>query len=251
MRRRFVWRSGWRGSGDGRQQGRAAALSSNQLSGGFEIFLEPDPGQFRDFVECAGLFKEMAGAGNDFETVRGIVRQGGNRGAVEAENYRIVVTDDEEGRRVDSRERGAGKIRPAASRDDCMYYPGVIGCCCECRGGTRARPEIAEAEAVETILCADPVGYGGEAGDQEFDIEAQSPGSGVYAFLVFCQEIGEDSRDGAAVQRAGHAAVSGAVAAAAAAVGEENKTGGVFGKRKIGGERRAAGGYAYLFVCNV
>ncbi len=84
--------------------------------------------------------------------------------------------------------------------------------------------EITDRETLQVRLAANPIGYGNQAPDEQMDVETQLRGAHIDRFLFGRKKIDQNGRDGAAIQDIGHAAISRALAAAAAAMWDRHSS---------------------------
>src|SRR5205814_10639331 len=68
--------------------------------------------------------------------------------------------------------------------------------------------------------CGEPVHDSRYPSGEQVDVKAQVRGVQVDALLFFGEEVGKDGAEAAVVENAGHVTITGAVAPAAAAVGD-------------------------------
>src|SRR2546427_5132232 len=73
-------------------------------------------------LQCPRFFKEMAGAGHDFQPF--LPCQLGKGFAVELEHGPVFTSNNKQSRRDHVSQRFSGKVWPATTRNDCCDYIG-------------------------------------------------------------------------------------------------------------------------------
>src|SRR5690606_38728353 len=80
------------------------------------------------------------------------------RRAVEVKDLAVLAADDQQRRRPDAAQVGAGEVRPAAARDDRPDRHGPMGGRDERRGGSGARAEESDRQTRRGLVLASPFG---------------------------------------------------------------------------------------------
>src|SRR5271166_656603 len=156
----------------------------------------------------------MARAGYDFERLWSAESR--QSLMVEFDHAVIRAPDDEERRRVDTIENRLRQIRPPAPRYDGPDTPAEFRGRDQSRGGAGARAEQSERHLMKLRVLIEPVdGVNQPAGEQR-DIEDV----GAVALFIHRQEIEQQSRHAAFVERFGDNLVAWTKAARAASVRE-------------------------------
>lgn len=126
-----------------------------------EVLAEPVPREHGYPVQAAGFFEQVTGSGDDFELMLGLRRKLGHRRIVQVQDYRIVAADDKQCWRQDPFKGRACQVWPASARDHRLDDLRALHRRDKSGRRSRAGPEIAEAQILQTGLPPDPVGNPG------------------------------------------------------------------------------------------
>src|SRR5271166_7032429 len=156
----------------------------------------------------------MARAGYDFERLWSAESR--QSLMVEFDHAVIRAPDDEERRRVDTIENRLRQIRPPAPRYDGPDTPAELRGRDQSRGGTGARAEQSERHLMKLRVPIEPVDGVNQPAGEQHDVED------VRAVALFFdrQEIEQQSRHAAFVERFGDNLVARTEAAGSASVRE-------------------------------
>src|SRR5262249_51825664 len=211
---------------------RLVLRESQQVTG------EPVQGQPGDLLQRARLLEQVRGARNDLQP--GLATQLLHGGAVELDDCRVELPDDEQGRLADRAQAAAGEVGAAAAGDDRGHRAGPGRGRDQRRRGAGARAEQPDREAWGGVVTGQPVGQGGDPQPEHADVEPELTGPLVDLLLRRGEQVGQDGGQAGALELAGHVSVARAVAAAAAALREQHHSARRLGGHQVGGQRHAA-----------
>lgn len=109
-----------------------------------QIRLKPVASKPGDFLEGTGLFKQMRGAGHDFQAL--LTLQGTTALAIQAEHHRVLCTNDLQGRCLHSRQHRPRQIGPPSPTDHGVHHIRPCGCGQQRRGRTGTCAEQADPQ---------------------------------------------------------------------------------------------------------
>src|SRR5579883_192294 len=178
----------------------------------------------------------MARPGNDFELMRGLMRQPRQSPVVQIQNHGIVSAYDEQSWGFDALKSGPRQVWPAAPGNHSAHRSGAVRRGDESGGGSGAGPKIAKLHFFKGGLRQNPARDRPQAPPQPRNIEAQLGRFNVNGLLFFGQQIDQNGADAAAMKRPGHLQVPGAMAAAPAAMRKHNHAAGAVGNGNVGGK---------------
>ena len=195
---------------------------------------EPAGSEVRNLLERARLLEQVRCARDDPQLAR--ARQALHRPAIQRENNVVQAPDDQQGRSPDAFQRVARQVGPPAAGD---HGPQAVRhrrrrnerCC-----GPGARPETADGKAARPLVARQPCSRPHDATRQQVDVEAQRARSLIHQLLVACEQVQQECPQSRRAQPLCDEPVAGRVAAAAAAVGEQDDCGGPRGNTEITGQ---------------
>jgi hypothetical protein len=207
-----------------------SACRSSALGRG-KVPLEPVRRQARNFLQRPRFLEEVRRAGDDRKLLLALHSLVG--GLVQANDDIVIFANDEQRRRPNLFQRVASQIRPAAPRYDGMHPAWPRGCRHQRGCTTGARTEAARVQPGSVRLLGDPVNRSNQALRKQIDVEAKLGGSKVDRFLLCREQIEQERRQSGVLERSRDVAVARTVTAAAAAMCEQDETGGESGKSQI------------------
>ena len=146
---------------------------------------------------------------------------------VERDDLLVAAADNEEGGGSNVGEGGAGQVGADAAGDDSADRVRAIRGGNQGSRGTGAGPEETDWQLLGSSVRLEPVDGGGQAFCQQRDIEAKLAGALIDQIFLLGKQIEQQGGETSLLQHAGHIAIAGAEAAAAAAVSEEDDSPGI------------------------
>ena len=134
---------------------------------------EPGPGESGDVVECARLFEQMGGAGDDAQPVRASQPHLG--GPVEVDDDVVAAADDQQRGGPDKTQPWAREVGSAAAGHDGRHVVVRVGGGPQGGAGSGARPEVADWQTFGAGLVVQPGGDVEEPAGEQFSVEDVAP----------------------------------------------------------------------------
>src|SRR5829696_1749555 len=158
---------------------------------------EPGDGQLGHLFQGPWLLEQVTGARDDLQAR--LAAEPVQGGPVELQHLGVESADDQQGGRQHASQGGPGQ---------------------EGGAGAGAGTEQANGQTGGPLLCGQPVGGGPQPPGQQLNVEAESAAGAVGGFLFEGEQVEQEGGQAGPAERGGDLPVAGAVAAAAAAVGE-------------------------------
>ena len=155
----------------------------------------------------------------------------------QCDDIRVARSDDQQGRRENSRQRRSGEIRPAAPRYDGGDGHAGIGCRRHGGAAAGAGAEVPDGQRARVVASGQPAGRPDQTLGQQVDVEDV----GSILLLGRCQQIEQQCGQTRVIEYLCDITIPGAAAAASTPVGEHDDPHGPVGHGEVSGHSCSRG----------